>query len=49
MPSVTNPKTGKVRHFKYTAAGVKTAKEYAKASNGKFKMGSAKDMYRKKA
>ena len=48
MPKVTNPKTGKTRHFKYTASGVKMAKEYAKASNGKFSMGSPKDVYRKK-
>ncbi len=48
MPKVTNPKTGKTRHFKYTEAGVKMAKEYAKASNGKFSMGSPKDVYRKK-
>ena len=48
MPSVTNPKTGKTRHFNYTATGVKAAKEYAKASGGKFKMGSMKEKFRKK-
>ena len=48
MPSVTNLKTGKTRHFKYTASGVKAAKEYSKASGGKFKMGSMKEKLRKK-
>jgi|9_EtaG_2_1085328.scaffolds.fasta_scaffold00946_8 hypothetical protein len=48
MPSVTNPKTGKIRHFNYTANGVKAAKEYAKASGGKFKMGSIKEKFKKK-
>ena len=48
MPSVTNLKTGKTRHFKYTASGVKAAKEYAKASGGKFKMGSINEKFRKK-
>lgn len=48
MPSVTNIKTGKTRHFKYTASGVKAAKEYAKASGGKFKMGSINEKFRKK-
>ena len=38
MPKVTDPKTGKVKEFKYTDSGMKMAKAYAKASKGKLAM-----------
>ena len=47
MPKVVG-KDGKSKHFPYTGKGVAQAKGYAKATGGKFVMGSMKDSYKKK-
>ena len=48
MPKVIHAKTGKAKHFAYNRAGVQAARAYARATGGKFVMGSVKDTYRKK-
>ena len=39
MPEVTDPKTGKTKHFSYDAAGRQKAADHAKAVGGSVKGG----------